>query len=111
MGLKASSFRETAKDKPNLKRLGITHVLNAAEGTWNNVDTGAGYYSDMSLVYHGVVAEDIPTFDLSQYFYSAASFIEETLSNPQSKTAIRPRKIFTFRHPSNTFRNVLVALI
>lgn len=61
-------------------------MLNAAEGTWNNVDTGAGYYSDMDVVYHGVVAEDIPTFDLSQYFYSAASFIEETLSNPQSKT-------------------------
>lgn len=81
-----SFFRETAKDKCNLRRLGITHVLNAAEGTWNNVDTGAGYYSDMDVVYHGVVAEDTPTFDLSQYFYSAASFIEETLSNPQSKT-------------------------
>lgn len=61
-------------------------MLNAAEGTWNNVDTGAGYYSDMDVVYHGVVAEDIPTFDLSQYFYSAASFIAETLSNPRSKT-------------------------
>lgn len=63
--------------------MGITHVLNAAEGTWNNVDTGAGYYDDM--VYYGVVAEDVPTFDLSQYFYSAAQFIEETLSAPQSE--------------------------
>uniref|UniRef100_A0A4W6BVA7 Dual specificity protein phosphatase n=1 Tax=Lates calcarifer TaxID=8187 RepID=A0A4W6BVA7_LATCA len=27
---------QTAKDKCKLKRLGITHVLNAAEGTWNN---------------------------------------------------------------------------
>lgn len=82
----SASFRETAKDKCNLRRLGVTHVLNAAEGTWNNVDTGAGYYGDMDIVYHGVVAEDIPTFDLSQYFYSAAGFIKETLSDPQSKT-------------------------
>lgn len=89
---RAASFRETAKDRYNLKRLGITHVLNAAEGTWNNVDTGAGYYSDMDIVYCGVVAEDITTFDLSQYFYSAASFIQETLSNPQSKT--RPNIYF-----------------
>lgn len=61
--------------------------MNAAEGTWNNVDTGAGYYSDVDIVYYGVVAEDVPTFDLSQYFFSAAQFVEETLSNPQSKTA------------------------
>ncbi|XP_056910734.1 dual specificity phosphatase 29-like isoform X2 [Takifugu flavidus] len=79
---------QTAKDKYNLKRLGITHVLNAAEGTWNNVDTGAGYYGDMDVVYHGVVAEDIPTFDLSQHFYSAARFIKETLRNPQNKLLV-----------------------
>lgn len=82
----SSSCRQTAKDRYKLKRLGITHVLNAAEGTGNNVDTGADYYSDMDVVYYGVVAEDIPTFDLSQYFFSAAGFIKETLSNPQSKS-------------------------
>uniref|UniRef100_A0A3B4VDE9 Dual specificity protein phosphatase n=1 Tax=Seriola dumerili TaxID=41447 RepID=A0A3B4VDE9_SERDU len=79
---------ETAKDKHSLKRLGITHILNAAEGTWNNVDTGAGYYSDMDIVYYGVVAEDVATFDLSQYFFSAAQFIKETLSNPQNKLLV-----------------------
>lgn len=61
--------------------------MNAAEGTWNNVDTGAAYYSDLDMVYYGVVAEDVATFDLSQYFFSAAQFIKETLSNPQSKRA------------------------
>ncbi|XP_061564471.1 dual specificity phosphatase 29 isoform X2 [Cololabis saira] len=80
---------ETAKDKCNLKRLGITHILNAAEGTWNNVDTGPGYYSDdMDIVYYGVVAEDVQTFDLSQYFFSATDFIHKTLSNPQSKLLV-----------------------
>ncbi|KAG7507114.1 dual specificity phosphatase DUPD1-like [Solea senegalensis] len=84
---------ETAKDKYTLKRLGITHILNAAEGTWNNVDTGACYYSDMDVVYYGVVAEDVATFDLSQYFFSAARFIEETLKNPQSKTTANIREV------------------
>uniref|UniRef100_A0A8C6PKN4 Dual specificity protein phosphatase n=1 Tax=Nothobranchius furzeri TaxID=105023 RepID=A0A8C6PKN4_NOTFU len=71
---------QTAKDKLLLRSLGITHVLNAAEGTWNNVDTGSDYYNDMDIVYYGVEAEDIQTFDLSQYFFSAAKFIHETLN-------------------------------
>lgn len=79
---------ETAKDKYKLKRLGITHILNAAEGTWNSVDTGPGYYSDMDIVYYGVVAEDVATFDLSQYFFSAAQFIQKTLSNSQNKLLV-----------------------
>ncbi|KAM6897387.1 dual specificity phosphatase 29-like [Xenentodon cancila] len=79
---------ETARDKYNLKRLGVTHVVNAAEGTWNSVDTGPGYYSDMDIVYYGVVAEDVPAFDLSQYFFSAAHFIHKTLSNPQNKLLV-----------------------
>ncbi|XP_024913859.1 dual specificity phosphatase DUPD1-like [Cynoglossus semilaevis] len=79
---------ETARDKYKIKKLGITHILNAAEGTWNNVDTGPGYYGDMDIVYYGVVAEDIATFDLSQYFFSGAQFIEKTLSNPQNKLLV-----------------------
>uniref|UniRef100_A0A8L0DRE1 Dual specificity protein phosphatase n=1 Tax=Oncorhynchus mykiss TaxID=8022 RepID=A0A8L0DRE1_ONCMY len=79
---------ESAKDKYHLKKLGMTHILNAAEGTWNNVDTGAEYYSDMDVVYYGVVAEDTPTFDLSQYFFSAAQFIDQTLNIPENKLLV-----------------------
>ncbi|XP_017292304.1 dual specificity phosphatase DUPD1 [Kryptolebias marmoratus] len=79
---------DTARDRFTLGRLGVTHILNAAEGTWNNVDTGPGYYRDMDVVYYGVVAEDVPTFDLSQYFYPAAKFIRDTLSNPDNKLLV-----------------------
>lgn len=79
---------QTARDRYHLKKLGITHILNAAEGTWNNVDTGPDYYRDMDIVYYGVVAEDVTSFDLSQYFFSAAQFIEKTLSNPQNKLLV-----------------------
>lgn len=79
---------QTAKGKYKLKELGITHILNAAEGSWNSVDTGASYYSDMDIVYYGVEAEDTTTFDLSQYFYSAASLIEKTLSDPENRLLV-----------------------
>ncbi|XP_019902961.1 dual specificity phosphatase DUPD1 [Esox lucius] len=78
----------SAKDKHGLKKLGVTHVLNAAEGTYNNVDTGAEYYRDIDLIYSGVTAEDTTTFDISQYFFSAAEFIDQTLSRPENKLLV-----------------------
>ncbi|KAJ3608090.1 hypothetical protein NHX12_025140 [Muraenolepis orangiensis] len=79
---------QTAKNKRLLRRMGVTHVLNAAEGMRNSVDTGAGFYDDMAVVYRGVVAEDVVAFDLSQYFYSAAGFIDDTLRDPQNQLLV-----------------------
>ncbi|XP_061601225.1 dual specificity phosphatase 29-like [Cololabis saira] len=79
---------KTALERPGLKDLGITHVLNAAEGKWNNVVTGAAYYRDMDIKYFGVEADDKPTFNMSQYFCPAAEFIHEALSHPQSKVLV-----------------------
>lgn len=96
--------RQTAKDKSLLRRLSVTHVLNAAEGTWNNVDTGAAYYADMEVVYYGVVAEDVTTFDLSPHFYPAAMFIREALSCPESKRQLlsitKPGVLTILQHAS-----------
>lgn len=78
--------RKTALECPGLRDLGVTHVLNAAEGKWNNVLTGADYYSDMSIQYYGVEADDKPTFNISQHFCSATQFIHEALSHPQSES-------------------------
>lgn len=78
--------RKTALERPGLRGLGVTHVLNAAEGKWNNVLTGADYYTDMDIQYYGVEADDKPTFNISQYFCPAAQFIHEALSHPQSKS-------------------------
>nr|XP_015799685.2 dual specificity phosphatase 29 [Nothobranchius furzeri] len=79
---------KTALELTELKDLGITHVLNAAEGKWNNVFTGANYYSSMNIQYYGVEADDKPTFLISQYFFPAAEFIHEALSHPQSKVLV-----------------------
>ncbi|XP_054654911.1 dual specificity phosphatase 29-like [Dunckerocampus dactyliophorus] len=79
---------KTALERPGLKELGITHVLNAAEGKWNNVLTGADYYTDLDIQYFGVEADDKPTFDISQFFCKATHFISEALHQPQNKVLV-----------------------
>ncbi|XP_007938780.2 dual specificity phosphatase 29 [Orycteropus afer afer] len=77
----------TALDRYQLQKAGFTHVLNAAQGRWN-VDTGPHYYHDMAIEYLGVEAEDLPTFDLSVFFYSAAAFIKDALSDDHNKILV-----------------------
>ncbi|XP_063290320.1 dual specificity phosphatase 29-like [Pelobates fuscus] len=78
---------KTALDRYSLEKNGFTHILNAAHGRWN-VDTGTEYYSDMTVEYYGVEAEDLPGFNLSQFFYPAAEFIHNALNNPDSKVLV-----------------------
>lgn len=79
---------KTALERPGLRDLGITHVLNAAEGKWNNVLTGADYYKDMDIQYFGVEADDKPTFNISQYFCPAADLIHKALSHPENNVLV-----------------------
>ncbi|XP_065366044.1 dual specificity protein phosphatase 13A isoform X2 [Calliphora vicina] len=72
-----------AKNKTYLRMMGITHVLNAAEGCrYGQVDTGHSYYRDMpSVKYMGFPMIDAPTTDISRYFYVAAKFIDSAISS------------------------------
>ncbi|XP_037810340.1 dual specificity protein phosphatase 3 isoform X3 [Lucilia sericata] len=80
-----------AKNKTYLRMMGITHVLNAAEGCrYGQVDTGHSYYRDMPSIrrknkdtvfrYMGFPMIDAPTTDISRYFYVAAKFIDSAIS-------------------------------
>ncbi|XP_012160168.1 dual specificity phosphatase DUPD1 isoform X3 [Ceratitis capitata] len=73
----------SAKNKSFLRMMGITHVLNAAEGCrYGQVDTGHSYYRDMpSIRYMGFPMVDAPTTDISRYFYVAAKFIDSAISS------------------------------
>ncbi|XP_028310609.1 dual specificity protein phosphatase 3-like [Gouania willdenowi] len=69
-----------------LKRLGITHILNAAEGnSYMHVNTNAEFYADTSIVYHGIAASDTDHFDISVYFEEGADFIEKALAYKNGK--------------------------
>jgi atypical dual specificity phosphatase len=66
-----------AVNKGRLKRLGITHILNAAHGT--GVYTGSEFYTGLEIQYLGVEVDDFPEVDISQHFRKAAEFLDEAL--------------------------------
>ncbi|XP_034047126.1 dual specificity protein phosphatase 3b [Thalassophryne amazonica] len=75
-----------AKNVYRLKSLGITHVLNAAEGhSFMHVDTCAEFYAGTEIIYHGFPAIDSDLFDISIYFEDAADFIEKALAYKNGK--------------------------
>ncbi|KAG8434961.1 hypothetical protein GDO86_013066 [Hymenochirus boettgeri] len=78
---------KTALDRYSLEKNGFTHILNAAHGRWN-IDTGPEYYSDITVEYYGVEAEDLPRFNLSPFFYPASEFIHNALNSSNSKVLV-----------------------
>ncbi|XP_053548865.1 dual specificity protein phosphatase 13 [Bombina bombina] len=67
-----------ANNRYELWKLGITHVLNAAHGTWTS--QGNSDFYGATITYHGIPANDLPDFDMSKYFYSASEFIHKALN-------------------------------
>ncbi|XP_019952163.2 dual specificity protein phosphatase 13A [Paralichthys olivaceus] len=66
-------------DKFGLWQLGVTHVLNASHGKL--CCKGNDDFYGTTVKYHGVPANDLPTFDLSPFFYPAAEFIHQALTS------------------------------
>lgn len=70
-------YSGAAKNKQYLRRIGITHVLNTAEGNkFGMVNTNRAYYRDTNIKYMGVQLEDLPLTNISIYFEETADFIE-----------------------------------
>lgn len=76
-------FSASAINKAFLSKIGITHILNAAEGKrYGQVDTGRIYYRDLPQIqYMGFPLIDHPHTNISPYFYVAAKFIDKAISN------------------------------
>ncbi|XP_038599288.1 dual specificity protein phosphatase 13-like [Tachyglossus aculeatus] len=76
----------TANNRFELWKMGITHILNAAHGGMY-CQGGADFYGSR-VHYFGVPASDLPSFDISVYFSSAAEFIHGALSTPGAKVLV-----------------------
>ncbi|XP_060092691.1 dual specificity protein phosphatase 13-like [Heteronotia binoei] len=76
-----------ARSKALLQELGITHILNAADGPYN-INTGARYYRDLPVEYYGVQAFDDTAFDISIFFQDAANFIHKALKIGEGKVFV-----------------------
>jgi hypothetical protein len=83
--------RYFAKSIPNLTSVGITHVLNCAEGRGVGIDrfvsvmTGPEFYGSTSIVYKGIKAIDSITYDLSKHFEDCVEFIADALIKHDGK--------------------------
>lgn len=79
-------LRATANNRFELWKLGITHVLNAAHGGLY-CQGGPDFYGG-SVCYLGIPAHDLPDFNISPYFSSAADFIHRALTVPGAKVLV-----------------------
>ena len=69
-----------------LQKLGVTHILNAAEGnSFMHVNTNAEFYAGSGITYHGIQANDKPQFNLSTFFEEGADFIEKARAHNNGK--------------------------
>lgn len=79
--------KSVAVNKGRLKRLGITHILNAAHGA--GVYTGPEFYTGLEIQYLGVEVDDFPEVDISRHFRKAAEFLDEALLTYRGEGACR----------------------
>ena len=77
--LTSTQCRDIANNHRELRRLGITHVLNASHSRWRGTPEA---YEGLGIRYLGVEAHDSPAFDMSIHFQTAADFIHRALSQP-----------------------------
>jgi hypothetical protein len=72
-------------DLIKLKKLGFTHVLNAAEGRkFGQINTSATYYEETGIKYLGFSIIDNPAYKIGIHFEETIKFLEEALNNKKS---------------------------
>ncbi|XP_062382862.1 dual specificity protein phosphatase 3 [Sardina pilchardus] len=88
-----------AQNVMRLQKLGVTHILNTAEGnSFMHVNTNAEFYAGTGITYHGIKANDTEQFDLSAFFEEGAEFIDKALSG-KGKVYVHCREGYS-RSPS-----------
>ncbi|XP_078620939.1 dual specificity protein phosphatase 3-like [Branchiostoma floridae x Branchiostoma japonicum] len=91
----------SARNKHRLMGLGVTHVLNAAEGKspFMHVQTGPEFYEDVGIDYYGVRASDFEQYNLMQHFEDAAKYIHKAVDEEGGKILVHCREGYS-RSPS-----------
>uniref|UniRef100_A0A8C5PT45 Dual specificity protein phosphatase n=1 Tax=Leptobrachium leishanense TaxID=445787 RepID=A0A8C5PT45_9ANUR len=75
-----------AGNRSKLKKIGITHILNAAHCAWECKEDEIQY--GPHIQYYGITAEDCPEFNIRVFLRPGAQFIHEALSTPNGKILV-----------------------
>ena len=68
------------RDKLKLKEIGVTHVLNVAEGNSPyHVNLTAEFYDNTDITYKGIRAEDSHKFSFKPHFKEICDYIDTAL--------------------------------
>uniref|UniRef100_A0A8C5PU03 Dual specificity protein phosphatase n=1 Tax=Leptobrachium leishanense TaxID=445787 RepID=A0A8C5PU03_9ANUR len=81
-----SSTGVIAGNRSKLKKIGITHILNAAHCAWECKEDEIQY--GPHIQYYGITAEDCPEFNIRVFLRPGAQFIHEALSTPNGKILV-----------------------
>lgn len=81
-----------AKNTSYLKKLGITHVINTAQGNSSgSVNTNEKYYEAVGIKYRGLELVDTEYVNISKFFKEISSLIEQIL-NEKGKILVNCQK-------------------
>ncbi|XP_072014487.1 dual specificity phosphatase 29-like isoform X2 [Amphiura filiformis] len=73
---------ETALDKGLLQKLGITHVVNCAQGPkFGHVNTSEEYYQGTGMQFYAIKANDVAGFNIAPFLEPTANYIDQALKS------------------------------
>ena len=73
--------RGAARNAFYLKKIGVTHVLNTAEGKRIGlVDTNEDFYYPYGIKYMGLKLFDVAQTNIAKHFSDVSNYIDEALS-------------------------------
>jgi protein-tyrosine phosphatase len=76
-------------DKKILKKLKITHVLNAAQGKkFTQIDTSQEFYDDAGIKYFGCELMDFAQAKIDRYIDAAVEFIHQAIDVEKGRILI-----------------------
>ncbi|CAH2302068.1 dual specificity phosphatase 3 [Pelobates cultripes] len=100
--------KSIAENITELCRLGITHILNAAEGkSFMHVNTNSDFYNGTDIVYYGIKANDTPYYNLSSHFEKTSDFIDKALSQKNGRVLVHCREGYS-RSPTLVIAYLMV---
>lgn len=75
-------FRQVAQDLEYLNKLGITHIINCSQGEGSNeTNTDSTFYRPAGITFHGIKAQDSPTFNMMPFYMEAVEFMDKALKS------------------------------